>query len=296
MYFPISGVEVSPWLPPLVAFLISLFTSLGGVSGAFILLPFQVSVLGYTSPSVSATNQLFNVFATPSGIYRFTREQRMLWPLAAVVILGTLPGVFAGVWIRVRFLPDSGRFKVFVACVLLVIATRLLLDVSRKRQAGRSAWAGESGIEGVRVSLRKVEFLFAEESHAFPVIPVLLFCFAVGAIGGAYGIGGGAVIAPFLVSFFSLPVYVVAGAAMLATFATSVTGVLLYEVVGRSFPELSARPDWLLGLLFGAGGFCGIYLGSRWQKHVPSKVIKLILVACCLFVALRYLYDKLPAW
>jgi len=42
-----------------VAFAISSFTSAGGVSGAILLLPFQMSVLGFTSPAVSATNQLF---------------------------------------------------------------------------------------------------------------------------------------------------------------------------------------------------------------------------------------------
>ena len=61
MLFPASGVEVSPLVPPLVAFVVSFFTSMGGVSGAFLLLPFQMSFLGYVAPSVSATNQLFNI-------------------------------------------------------------------------------------------------------------------------------------------------------------------------------------------------------------------------------------------
>jgi hypothetical protein len=67
---------------------------MGGVSGAFLLLPFQVSFLNYTAPSVSATNQVFNIVAIPSGVYRYIREGRMLWPLTWAVIIGTLPGVF----------------------------------------------------------------------------------------------------------------------------------------------------------------------------------------------------------
>ena len=43
MLFPVSGVEVNPFIPPLIALLVSTFTSMGGVSGAFLLLPFQVS-------------------------------------------------------------------------------------------------------------------------------------------------------------------------------------------------------------------------------------------------------------
>src|SRR4030043_1074618 len=107
MTFPVSGVEVSPWIPPLVAFIISFFTSMGGVSGAFLLLPFQVSVLGFTSPAVSSTNQLFNIVAIPSGVYRYIREGRMVWPLTWIVIIGTLPGVFIGAVVRVTYLPDA---------------------------------------------------------------------------------------------------------------------------------------------------------------------------------------------
>lgn len=36
-------------------------------------------------------------------------------------------------------------------------------------------------------------------------------------------------------------------------------------------------PDWLLGFLFGAGGFAGMYCGVRLQKFVPQKFLRLIL-------------------
>jgi uncharacterized protein len=83
--FPVSGVETYILLPILVAILVSTFTSMGGVSGAFLLVPFQVSFLNFTSPSVSATNHLFNVVAIPSGVYRYIREGRMNWPVTWVV-------------------------------------------------------------------------------------------------------------------------------------------------------------------------------------------------------------------
>ena len=82
MIFPVSGVEVNPLIPPLIALVVSTFTSMGGVSGAFLLLPFQVSVLNFTSPAVSPTNLVYNIVAIPSGVYRFIREGRMNWPVA----------------------------------------------------------------------------------------------------------------------------------------------------------------------------------------------------------------------
>src|SRR5215210_553260 len=130
MYFSGPGVEVNPLFPLLVAFLVSALTAPAGVSGAFLLLPFQVSVLGFTSPAVSPTNLIYNVVATPGGIYRYVRERRVVWPLVWTVVLGTLPGVFIGAVLRVRYLADPRAFKVFVGFVLLYLGARLLLEAS----------------------------------------------------------------------------------------------------------------------------------------------------------------------
>ncbi|MCK5286380.1 MAG: sulfite exporter TauE/SafE family protein, partial [Thermodesulfovibrionia bacterium] len=108
--FPVSGVKTYIFIPPLVAFIVSFFTSMSGISGAFLLLPFQMSILNYTAPSVSATNLVFNIIAIPSGVYRYIKEKRMAWPLTLVIIAGTLPGVLFGYYIRVIYLPDPRVF------------------------------------------------------------------------------------------------------------------------------------------------------------------------------------------
>jgi len=288
VYFPTSGVDVNPLVPPLVAFAISFFTSMGGVSGAFLLLPFQMSVLGFTTPSVSATNQFFNVVAIPPGVYRYYREGRMLWPLAGVIIAGTLPGVFLGAWIRIEYLPDPSRFKFFAGWILLLLGLRLAQDVLSRSTGSLSSAQGQE-ISRSSFTLRRISFHFAGQDHTVSFLPVFLFCCLIGVVGGIYGIGGGAIIAPFLVAVFKIPVYTVAGAALLGTLITSVAGVFFYQVLAASYPESSVAPDWYLGLLFGVGGFAGIYLGSRLQKFVPARIIKAILCLTILIVAARYL-------
>lgn len=285
--FPVSGVRTNVLVPPLVAMAISFFTSMGGVSGAFLILPFQMSVLGYVSPSVSGTNFVYNVVAIPSGVYRYVREGRMAWPLAWVIVLGTLPGVFLGYYVRVLYLPEPRAFKVFVGSVLLYVGGRLLHGL--RKGEGRPAAAGAPGggaLRTVSAGFRRVEFEFMGERFSFGTLPVFLLALVVGVIGGAYGIGGGAIIAPFLVAVFELPVYAVAGAALMGTFVTSVAGVVFYSVIPSG---LETSPDWALGLLFGAGGLLGMYLGARAQKHVPQRLIKLALGLAILFVALRYI-------
>jgi uncharacterized membrane protein YfcA len=297
--FPVSGVETPLWLPFLVALVVSFFTSMGGVSGAFLLLPFQVSVLGFTTPGVTPTNLIFNIVAIPGGVWRYLREGRMLWPLAAVVVAGTLPGVVAGGLIRIRFLPDPTGFKLFVGLVLLYIGVRLALDLLRPAGArGGDSGGTESQDWSVAVEetgWRRLAFRFRGERHACSVPALLGLSLLVGAVGGIYGVGGGAIIAPFLVSVFRLPVHTIAGATLLGTFVTSVAGVAFFEALAPHYAErgLAVAPDWPLGLLFGAGGTLGMYLGARAQRFVPARWIKLILLATVLAVALRYLAPLL---
>lgn len=294
---------------------ISFFTSMGGISGAFLLLPFQMSFLNYTAPSVSGTNHVFNIVAIPSGVYRYIKEGRMAWPLTWIVIAGTLPGVFLGYYVRVLYLPDPRAFKFFVGCVLLYIGVRLLKDLIFKsskssaaktleekfrakaeeiktRQSSKMAAGIPVGavVKTISVSLKKVEYEFWGERFSFHPIGMSVLSFAVGIIGGAYGIGGGSIIAPFCVAVFHLPVYTIAGAALMGTFITSVAGGIFFSLIPAT-GGVSAMPDWPLGILFGIGGFVGMYFGARFQKFVPQKFIKLMLGIVIVFLALRYIIQ-----
>ncbi len=294
MYFPIADIHANPYIIFFVAFIVSFFTSMGGISGAFLLLPFQMSFLGYTSPSVSATNHVFNIIAIPSGVYRYIKEKRMLWPLARAIIIGTLPGVFIGAWVRIEYLPDPKNFKVFAGIVLLYIGWKLFKDVFLSKTKAKNndlavKGIGFNSLAVLDTSLKKVSFTFQGKLYAYKPASIYLICFFVGIIGGIYGIGGGSIIAPMLVTIIGLPVHVIAGAALLGTFVTSISGVIFYQFLAGLYPQVAVSPDWMLGALFGSGGFLGMYMGARVQKHVQAVYIKGILTFCILFIAIKYI-------
>jgi hypothetical protein len=313
--FPVSGVETNVFLPPLTAMVISFFTSMGGISGAFLLLPFQMSVLNYTAPSVSGTNHVFNIVAIPSGVYRFIKEGRMAWPLTWVVVAGTLPGVFLGYYIRVLYLPDPRAFKLFVGCVLLYIGVRLVKDllakpkvktgtkslderfreradeIKKDRSAKLAAGIpADAVVKTISINMKKIEYEFWGERFSFSTFGMFSLAVVVGIIGGAYGIGGGSIIAPFCVAVFHLPVYTIAGAALMGTFITSVAGALFFSLIPAT-GGISAMPDWPLGILFGVGGFIGMYLGARTQKFIPQKFIKVMLSIVIVSLAVKYIVQ-----
>lgn len=276
-------------LSTLVAFGVSTLTSMGGITGAFIILPFQISVLGFAVPGSSATNLLYNVISVPPGARRFHRERRMIWALGLLTGLSTIPGLVTGAWIRVTYLPDPHSFKLFVGCVLLALAVKMVVDIWRSR--GRTGSAPQAVVDGVVLTASRLRFSFDGTAYEATVWPVVLLSAVVGIVGGIYGIGGGVILAPFLVAVYRLPIHAIAGAMLLSTWVTSLAGVLVYVVIGLWFsPNGSVvMPRWELGLALGLGGMAGIYAGARVQRYMPARIIKLLLVAGLLFISLRYL-------
>jgi len=285
--FPVAGIKTYLFIPPAVAFTISFFTSMAGISGAFLLLPFQMSVLGFTTTSVTSTNFLFNVTGTPGGIYRYIKECRFAWPVALIIVAGIIPGVLVGYYIRIKFLPDPKSFKLFVGIVLLFVAFKLIKDAWAKKTDGQEKSCSlVDRVDNVSLSLKITRFDFKSVTHAFSTMGLLVLAFTVGIVGGVYGIGGGSIIAPLLITLFKLPVYAIAGAVLLGTFTSSAAGVAFYSLIPLNGEV--AQPDWMLGILFGAGGLLGMYFGAKMQKYVSEKWIKLILGIIVFIIASRY--------
>lgn len=272
------------------AFVVSLLASVGGLSGAFLLMPFQLSVLGFTGTAVTPTNHLFNVIGIPSGVLRYWREGRMVGPLAAVIAIGTVPGVVFGSAIRVSWLADPRVFKLFVGLVMALISSRLL-DKVRQQFLRRKEPTEKTSFEPVEVlswSWRRLEYRFSGQTWSVSVPGLFALSLVIGMIGGAYGIGGGAIIGPFLISWFGLPVFTTAGATLLGTFLTSLTAVVLFSVAGlMGVPDV--MPDWSTGALLGLGGMAGIYLGARLQRRLPAVAIESLLGLMVFGLALKYI-------
>lgn len=252
----LSGAWVYP-VAGAAALIVAAVASPAGVSGAVLLLPFQVSVLGTPSPAVTPTNLLFNVVATPGALYRYWRQGQTGGPLTAWLLAGTLPGVVAGSIVRVELVPGPRAFDAVIAVVLVPLGTHL---VGRRAAAGASRWAA-----------------------ALPIVPIAV---AVGCIGGIYGIGGGSLLAPILVGSGRSPKEV-APATLASTFLTSVAGVGTFLVLAQR-THGAVGPDWRIGLALGAGGLLGGYCGARIQPHLPEELIRRLLGALVTGIGARY--------
>jgi uncharacterized protein len=253
-----------PWLygaALLASFALATLSSPAGVSGAVLLLPFQVSILGTPSPAVTPTNLLYNVVATPGALYRYWRQRQTGGALSRVLVLGTLPGVIVGSIIRVELLPGARPFDVVIALVLVPIGCSLL---TRPRTPG-GAISTTSRLSPWRLGV---------------------IAAAVGCAGGIYGIGGGSILAPLLIRS-GRPASEVAPATLASTFVTSIAGVATFLVLSTQ-RRGSVAPEWRVGIALGVGGLVGGYLGARLQPRLPEAAIRRLLGVIVIAVGIRY--------
>jgi uncharacterized protein len=246
------------------AFAIAVLATPAGISGAVLLLPFQVSVLGTPSPAVTPTNLLYNVVSTPGALYRYWRQGQTGGKLAVVLIAGTLPGVIAGSVIRVELLPGPRVFDFVVASVLLPLGIWLALTRPTRSD-------GE-----------------AKPVRTVPTPVLIMIAAVVGCVGGIYGIGGGSILAPILIGT-GRPPREVAPAALASTFVTSVAGVITFLILSVHH-QGSVAPDWPTGIALGIGGLAGAYTGARIQRRLPDTVIRRVMGVLVVAIGVRYLW------
>jgi uncharacterized membrane protein YfcA len=254
------------------AFAIALVATPAGISGAVLLLPFQVTVLGTPSPAVTPTNLLYNVVAAPGGLYRYWRQGQTGGRLALILLCGTLPGVVAGSVIRVELLPGPVVFELVIAAVLIPLG--LWLAATRPRE-----------LAGVR--LLPHDSAGPTRPRGSPLLLVMLAA-GVGCVGGIYGIGGGSILAPILIGTGRRPAEV-APAAFASTFVTSVAGVITFTILAASRSG-SVAPDWPTGVALGVGGLAGAYFGARLQTRLPDAAIRRIVGVLVVAIGARYLW------
>jgi uncharacterized protein len=247
----------------LAGLLISIVTSPVGVSGAVFLLPVQLSLLHVPSPAVTPTNLLFNVVSGPGALLRYRRNGQLTGPLTRLLIAGTLPGVVLGALIRVFAIPGPGAFRLVAAAVLFPLGLWLCARALRPAAADRPPLSRPT-IVGLSI--------------------------VTGAVGGIYGIGGGSILGPILAGR-GTPLTHIAPAALAATFLTSIAGAGTYGVLALTTTG-DIAPHWTLGLLCGAGGLIGGYLGARLQSYLPERALRLLLGTLATMLAALYVIQS----
>ena len=107
------------------------------------------------------------------------------------------------------------------------------------------------------------------------VLPLLVIGAFTGFVSGLFGVGGGVVIVPALVTAFRMDQRRAAATSLIALLPISVAGTVTYAISGQV--------GWLAALLLAVGSVIGSPLGVRLLHRLPDRVVPWMFVG---FVAI----------
>jgi hypothetical protein len=286
----------------------------GEASGIFSL-PYSMSVLDFTSVSVSPTS-LITTFLNPFGaLFGYWRGKQWNLDLALWLCVGAILGSPIGPFIRVYWLNDPVPFKAVIGLVLFGMSVNLWIQTTnwylkrttrqrefkerfdammQARLADGEAPSGlptDFSIDTEEWSWKRLTISYWGERQSFSVPALVGIGFIVGIVASALGVGGGFMLVPIMVSFYGLPMYVLVAGTIPFVIVLSITGLISYTVTLPLLTGVSTSPDWSFGLFVATGAIFGAWLGSKTQKYIPEKYLKNMLGAITGLVGILYVAN-----
>lgn len=104
-----------------------------------------------------------------------------------------------------------------------------------------------------------------------------------GMLSGLFGVGGGIIVVPGLVSFLNLDQRLAQGTSLVAVAPMGLAGMIGYA--------LSQSVDWVVALLLLIGSAAGTVIGTRLLRSLPIRTLQRSFAALLILTALRMVFD-----
>ncbi|HEX3670260.1 MAG TPA: sulfite exporter TauE/SafE family protein [Candidatus Cybelea sp.] len=246
------------------AFIASVFGSMVGLGGGFILVPILRIFLGFSPAAVAGTSLVLIAANSLSGAFTYFLHKRIHLKIGLMIALGGLPSTILGAMLSLRI---SGRlFDALLAVILIVIAIDLVRNAER-RLAGRPETRSIHDLKGM--SYRGAIGLG----------------FVVGIFLSLFGLGGGIVIIPAFLYFSELPLHAISATSQFAILLTSPPGlvvhILQHDVVGKDVVPLVA------------GGLLGGPIGARLSLRLRTPQLLIIVAIALVVTAVTLVWRQL---
>lgn len=260
-----------------------------GIGGGAIIVPSLMLFLGFEQTTANGTS--LAALLLPVGIFgciEYYRSGKLKIAPALSLAIGLALASWFGASLAIA-LPKAtlkGVYGVF----LLYYAWRYLAP--RK-------WLAE--LRGQAVEVIKEKEIDANSPR------VLAIAFAIGLVAGVasglFGIGGGVVIVPFLMTFIGFDQKLATGTSLGALLLpVGLPGVIRYADVADA--TVVAAPEFLTNLLPQIGDVAlwaaaplailllgGAFFGARITLSLPTKTVRRLYGAFLLFIGLRFLFE-----
>jgi uncharacterized membrane protein YfcA len=227
--------------------LVGLSLGLIGGGGSILAVPLMAYVVGLPPHEAIGTSAVAVGASALANLAGHARARTVKWPCALVFAVSGMAGAALGAQIGKRV---DGQALLAAFGVLMVIVAALML---RPRRGGHRP--------DVRLSRSSAAVLLA---------PLAGTGFAVGALSGFFGIGGGFLIVPGLISATAMPLLNAIGSSLVSVSAFGATTAVSYAASGLI--------EWRVAGLFILGGLAGGYAGIEAAKALAPRKHRLAIV------------------
>jgi len=251
-----------------LGFAVGTYGTIIGLGGGFILVPVLLLLYPEYDPEQLTAISLAVVWAnTTSGAIAYGRQGRIDYVTGSIFALSSAPGVLAGVFL-VGLIPE-GTFSIILALFLLALAALAIRGPPRVIRPP---------LTGRGVVVRSLVTPEGVYRYGYRLWQAILLSMGVGLVSSLFGIGGGAIYVPAMISILHFPVqfavatstYILAFVSGGATAVHLATGTLSGDQLAKA-------------VALGAGAVAGAQAGAQLARRMrPGMVVKLLVTALLL--------------
>lgn len=265
----------------LIGFLSAFVGSLVGLGGGIIFVPAMLFLydnfasFSWANPqAIVGISLVTMVFTGLSSTLAYFKLKRVDIKTGVIFLIGSMPGSIIGSWINTKL--DIDDFSLYFGILMLIVFAMMLLDrqkLLKNKQLEINKYTRTFEIDG--------------EMYQYNVtyVPAFILSFAVGALSGLFGIGGGTISVPAMILFFGIPVQVAIATSMFMIFFISLISATTHIVLGHIV--------WAYVLFFVIGSYIGGTVGAKTSKLFKGKTLEWILRIVIVIAALRLIWESL---
>lgn len=213
-----------------------------GVGGGILLVPFLVIARHVDQKRAQATSLVMVALGALAGAARYGLNGEVAWAAAGVIVIGGLVGAYLGAHVMQR--SPNALLQALFGLLLITAGIRLL-------------WPQTDGAPHTP----RITDLSITISLWLVVAGV-----AMGLLSALFGIGGGILLIPILVTGFNFDLHLAAGTS-LAVMAP----IAFFGAIRLTRPGLTQWPE---GLRFGLGAIFGALLGASLALFLAASILQ----------------------
>lgn len=214
-------------------------SGLFGIGGGAVMVPLLVLWLALPQHRAHATSLAAIIVTAASGMARFAGGGEVHYLAGLGIAAGAVAGAFAGAQLMHRLSPT--RLRQAFGVLMVVVSLQMLF--------GFTPEGGALVLGGPQVA-----------------VGYLLLGVAAGVLSGLMGVGGGVIIVPAMVLLFGFSQHAAEGTSLLIIIPTAVAGSIRHAKNGYT--------DVRLGMILGAGGVVGAWLGASVALNLDGDLLQ----------------------